>query len=346
MPRCDMLDSHACVKMDGIYAPCCVYDTSKNEKLSVEHSIDDYLKSKSYKKIKTNMETDWDPGCLSCKYHEDKGVQSHRDRANDSGLTGEYLEYVELSVSNECNISCRSCNPTWSSKWESLLGKQETKDFDLYKIFKNTDISKLRLIKYLGGEPFITPQINDLFSFLDEKKVLENVEFLTLTNCTYYPKKYEEVLNRFKKVNIAFSIDGFEKSNEYSRTGTNWSVMKDNMLKWLSFRDQHHNMNCYIHTTVGAYNVHDYSKLKNFANQHSLALSEFILQKPEYLTMNALPKDYVESIIDENNKKFFKDYTFNNTLNNILINKTNEMDVLLKQNIKEYIPNLAGYLNA
>ena len=35
MPRCDMLDSHACVKMDGIYAPCCVYDTSKNEKLSI-----------------------------------------------------------------------------------------------------------------------------------------------------------------------------------------------------------------------------------------------------------------------------------------------------------------------
>ena len=37
--------------------------------------------------------------------------------------------------------------------------------------------------------------------------------------------------------------------------------------------------------------------------------------------------------------------TLPNILNNMLINKTNEMDVLLKQNIKEYIPNLAGYLN-
>ena len=54
----------------------------------VEHSIDDYLKIKSYKKIKTNMETDWDPKVvLVVSIMKTRVKPAQRSVINDSGLT-------------------------------------------------------------------------------------------------------------------------------------------------------------------------------------------------------------------------------------------------------------------
>jgi organic radical activating enzyme len=339
-----MFDSHVCVKINGTYAPCCVYQ-NQSRVMTVDNSIQDYLESDIYKTIKENMDNGWDPGCNSCKVHEEKGIQSHRDRANNSSLASQGLEYLELNVSNECNIACRTCGPHASSKWEQLVGLQEpSSEKNLDNIFSNTDISKLRLIKFLGGEPFITPTINTLFDYLEQKELIEKIEFLTLTNCTYFPKKYESILNRFTKLSVALSIDGFNKSTEYGRTGTDWEELKEVMHKWIDFRNNHHNMDLYIHTTVSALTVHDYSNLCKFAEENSLRISEYLIQAPEYLRIDALPEEYKESIIDNNNSKFFVNYNFDQTLFDTLKFETKQKDALLKQNMQDYIPNLYDYL--
>ena len=62
-----MLDSLLCKNGWNICSRC-VYNTPKNEKTSpVEHSIDDYLKSKVIKKLKQTWKQIGIPGNLSCK---------------------------------------------------------------------------------------------------------------------------------------------------------------------------------------------------------------------------------------------------------------------------------------
>ena len=59
--------------------------------------------------------------------------------------------------------------------------KHESKDkaiiFDIEQIFANVDLRYLKKIKYLGGEPFITPQIKDLFEYLDRMGIIQNLRF-------------------------------------------------------------------------------------------------------------------------------------------------------------------------
>ena len=66
------------------------------------------------------METGWDDGCLECKQEETILNRSSMRQNMNRSFTSDKIEFVELSVSNQCNITCRMCNSTYSSKWAEV----------------------------------------------------------------------------------------------------------------------------------------------------------------------------------------------------------------------------------
>jgi cyclic pyranopterin phosphate synthase len=125
-------------------------------------------------------------------------------------------DYLRISLTDRCNLSCLYCNPD-NSAYAKLL-KQNILTFDellrLIKIFGGAEIRKIR---FTGGEPLAR---KDVFDFLSDVKKLKdefNFEIGITTNATLLNSN----VHRLKEAGIErlnFSLDSLQKEKFYRIT--------------------------------------------------------------------------------------------------------------------------------
>jgi MoaA/NifB/PqqE/SkfB family radical SAM enzyme len=350
MPKCSALYNHECVSVTGDRMPCCRFLENKSIYLAKNSSIKDYHNSDFINDIKKTMETGWHSGCYKCKNEEEAGLTSLRNLYNLDHSFSNNIESIELSLSNKCNLVCRMCSPTYSTKWESFLNTHsklenfvstKVEPVSINDIFtKDKDLSNLRFIKYLGGEPFITPELTKMFQILDEQHLLENITFMCSTNATLFPEKHLRYLKKFKLIRMHVSLDGVGVLNEYIRYGKSWNSIIKVLNLWNDYKNTYKNINLSIFTTVQAYNIHDINNLMALSDQLDFNFRGALLMNPSYLSINALPVAYVDRITNPQNEKFFKSYQFNKQ-NFIKFKKfTQAFDISSNLYLKNIVPEL------
>jgi len=357
MPQCSLLNTHICAVLPGYYKPCCqyvVYDDIYKDVLLSEMSHKEYTQTPQFQRIKKDMETGWHKGCEKCFLDETQnGLTSLRQLANNRYSNSNQIQFVEISLSNNCNLSCKMCNPWASSTWSDLHKKNPAIqkyfnnleiDISIDKIFRDIDFSSVEKIKYLGGEPFITPQTRTLFDFLEENNSIGNIILQTNTNCTFYPKKLISYLLKFKKVIIGLSVDGFDKSCEYSRTGSRWENICNVIEQWYDLYKNNQNIEIYFSTTINALTVHDFQKISSYSEEKNLNIYPYVLHNPKMLKLEALPPEYLKTIKDSYNSKFLQNVVYDSRLFEKLKEFIKSTDTAQKIKIKDYIPELAKYL--
>jgi MoaA/NifB/PqqE/SkfB family radical SAM enzyme len=346
-----------CVTLDNTisYTPCCRYIHNDSTRYDVSTiSFLEYKKSEFVKNISKNMEMNWDSGCLKCKKEEDAGFTSLRERYNSLVNTVGDLEFIELSVSNDCNLTCKMCNNDYSSKWQSVVDhskhkltewffENNVKPVTVSNLFNGIDLSKLKRIKYLGGEPFVTTEIKELFDFLGETS--NRIDFVCNTNCTFFPEKLLNKLVKFKIVYLNLSVDGIGDLCNYIRTGSSWDTVLANILKWIEFSKKNPNIKINMFTTAQAYNFHQIDKINDFAESIGIEYSSVILKNPNYLSYQILPIKYREEILqqlkfDTKLKKYLDITEFNPVLFEKFKRYTLTVDGILNTSIEKTIPNL------
>jgi sulfatase maturation enzyme AslB (radical SAM superfamily) len=336
-----------CITLTGSWRPCCRFNKFPFVDIN-QVNFKTYQESDFYKSIKTDMSVGWADGCKKCKDEENRGQTSLREVLNSNLSGGSDVEYVEISLSNNCNLVCKMCSPNYSTSWNKLVTDNVSLNeyyktkiqpvINVEKMLSEIDLSKLKRIKYLGGEPFITPEIKDLFEFLETKGVIQNIEFECNTNCTLFPTKWLHYLDKFKKVIIEMSIDGVGIVNDYIRYGKTWNTIEKNIIKWSKT-----DYNVSIFSTVQAYNLHDMKNVKELANSLSLQHYGSLLVVPEFLSVHVLPEEYLENIKDEYNQKYYKSINSNNNFDQF-VKFTNKMDDITGLHIKDVIPQLYTYM--
>ena len=357
MPECSLLYNHVCAVLPGYYKPCCQYtklDTYQDVTL-LEMSHKEYTQTPQYQQIRKDMETGWHKGCEKCRLDETQnGIESLRQASNILYPNLEKIKFVEISLSNNCNLSCKICNPSSSSKWSALYENNPEiqqffsntpMDISIENVFANVDLSDLTRIKYLGGEPFITPQTKTLFNFLEDNTIIQNIHLQTNTNCTFYPRKWITQLLKFKSVGVGLSIDGFGRSCDYSRTGSTWEETCEVVEQWVELANNNSNIKVYISTTISSLTVHDYSRLKKYAKKIGIAVNPYVVHQPGYMKLEALPPEYVKKIKDKNNKQFLDNVVFDPKLFEKFKKFIATTDVAQKIDIRNYLPKLAKYLD-
>ena len=337
MPYCKALYNHLFVDVQGYYSPCCFY-TEKKQYHYTDMSWKDFHKSEYMERIRDNMKTGWDEGCNDCKQLEDQNLPSYRNVVDGYCKSDiPKIEFIEISCNNSCNIRCRMCNQNFSSKWAETLNIEVSGIKNFEKFLSEIDTTDLKIVKYLGGEPFITPEIKILFDWM---LALPNpVKFYCNTNLTLFPNKYLDTLKSFEKVIIGYSIERTELVNDYIRQDSKWDIVKTNLEKWEDFKREC-NIDSYVHTTVQAYNFHNLKKIKTFCDEYSLFHSAFKIFGPDEFTLNSLPPDYINTYTDDYNIKFLNDYKYDQTLHTKLKETTEKQDKLLKNKLQDYIPEM------
>ena len=113
------------------------------------------------------------------------------------------LRYLELQITDRCNLKCRHC----------YIGRQKNQELSLKKIFDICEqfekIQGLRLI-ISGGEPLLHKE----FWKLNEKIASYQFRSILLSNGTLITK---EVANKLKVQEVQISIDGMESSHDLLR---------------------------------------------------------------------------------------------------------------------------------
>lgn len=335
IPYCNALSSHLCLNIYGEYKPCCRYDGSSGYHAN-NASFEEYRNSKFVSDIKHNMSIGWDKGCYKCALEEQRGSKSARQRHNEFLSGNDTIEFVELSISSQCNLLCRMCNAESSSKWATILNKQSNSKIDMGQFLSSIDWTNVTTLKYLGGESFITPEFGDLVEYLENTGIIQNINLNVITNATLFPHKHIESIKKFRNVTVTISIDGVDKVDEYIRHLTDWDVKVSVIDEWLAIKSE--NIHIRSHTVVQAYNLHDLKNIHSYLASKGIPWNPALILHPTYLRIDSLLPEYVKSISDSVNQEFISQYEHRSDLYAALKRNTHKYDKIFNKKYTDILP--------
>lgn len=319
--RCTLPFHHMSMRPDGKIFPCCYFRWEETpDDLNSTHP--DPFNHPFLVDIREKMLKDeYIEGCSKCYQDEEQSGRSMRLDMNSSEIEfgfpdegkGEIpkLTNIDLALSNVCNNKCRMCGPQLSTQWYSDAKKL---GWDLPKgviakntVIEDTDLSQLRFIKLLGGEPLME---QDKFLQVLDQCNIEELTLLLVSNTSLTPNtKLTEYLKRMKRVTIQLSIDAHGGMNEFLRKGSNWETTKET-IKWYNreFKDYRH-IDVSVHSVASIYNFNLCIDLMNFVYKQNLYHNYVIADGPNWMMPRNLPEQFkkyaIKSVREQKQKVNF-----------------------------------------
>jgi hypothetical protein len=303
-------------------------DTTVDEWMSSEYS--QYLRQQLSQGVKIAE-------CDRCWKMEKNNLESPRQSMNNTATgnrghdldntwvklfvnrSQDYKDYrllsADIKLSNICNFSCAMCNAHDSSKIFDLWHKDQNNQFVQERLtaqpkyFENIvtnyqskrgyqhlqDIlnHSIQHLKVLGGEPLLD---KDLFRILQDQSPdkKSQIHVHMVTNGSQDIVQAVEKLQGYKSISFSVSLEGVGKIQDYVRAGSNWKVVEKNILE-----AKHKGILIYIHNTLQALTVMDFSVLSSWCHQHQLPLTISVLDTPDYLAISVLPDYLRKQIVDQ-----------------------------------------------
>lgn len=309
---CPLPFSHLAIRPNGKVYPCCIFDWAHvPEDLDLNHL--DVLNHPFMQEIRQKM-TNNEPvqGCNRC--YSDEKITGSSTRVFFLKTAKEYdlptepinspeLKYLDLALSNTCNNKCRMCNPELSTSWYSdakALGLPIPKGIlRQEQVLKQYDLSKLRFIKMIGGEPLME---QDKFIDVLHRCDRRNLSIMLTTNVTLIPNdELQSLLKECKDVSINLSIDAHGKLNDFLRKGSKWQKT-EKVLEW--FYNNYDPKKITVHSVVSIYNANKIDELFTYIKHTcpKVGVSFVMIDGPEWMHPRHLPehaKNEIKSKIDQ-----------------------------------------------
>jgi MoaA/NifB/PqqE/SkfB family radical SAM enzyme len=313
----------------GLVRPCCIFDGyisgEDGKPMYVqEHSVKDILTSNFMKTLRQEFRDGRKPkGCGTCWKDEAANKQSKRQlywRDMDYSLEPEFPTEYQLIISNTCNLKCRTCSPSHSTKWLKEAG-------DLHRIPRRTEpyrgpicedssvlwqtrkdwMVHITDLDIVGGEPFYIKEWEQLWREFEAMGQSKKINLGISSNCTIFNGELVQFLiDNFRYTGIGLSIDGIGKQFEYLRHPGNWAVAKSNIDAYYALHTAPENegryRNMFTHT-VSWMNIWYLPVFHQFVyeNWPKITIWNNVVHGPAYFSPWALPepvKDAVRSRIN------------------------------------------------
>jgi len=317
---------HSCTNVGGRNKPCCRF--SDSEYFDHKPPMEYFLSPQMDKLRQQMLDNEELQGCAKCYRDEELGHPSLREKLNaEFGVTPhKKLKYIEIGLSNLCNMACVTCDAQYSTTWWKDIDevnsipeivstksmKAKGKNKIEYTDFDFNDLSHVTKIKLLGGEPFMEQRNLNFLKKFD----LKNINLDLSTNGSVLPNaQWLEVLDSVKNLYLNISIDGKGRVAEFVRHGTNWQKIKNNIKWWQNWRWSKGNRDTcpvylQIHYVVHALNILD---LADYEEWHRSFIGEKmptydVCSYPEYLDIKFLPKRIKEHLLKQELPEVVKKY--------------------------------------
>lgn len=351
------------INHDGSYSYCHAARVKDRSSLTpVEWFRNGELVSQARTYIKTGVELN---GCKECYHAETLGLVSNRNRRNFQSaiFSGEFFKesliqspsyntltgncnnikpaFIHVSLSNLCNLACRTCQPHNSSKLVNVFKRAKiidsstpvhlewTNDIKKWDSFVDLVINNPNLtsLHFMGGEPLLHNRFYKLVDLcIAENKT--NFHLTFVSNGTVFDSSLIEKLKKFKSVHVEISVENFHKTNNYIRLGSDVTQIKNNVKLFADYRNE--NFTVVLRTVPQALSIQHYDTIIDFAIEHQLTIDSNIIHNPEYLKIYVLPSALKNEIIQHISEKY----------KNLLGNDFSNLEAV------SYIRNNSGFLKS
>jgi sulfatase maturation enzyme AslB (radical SAM superfamily) len=328
---------HMHVWPNGRAFPCCLseHTSGKDYGNTNTHTLHELWNSELARSLRTNMIADKPSSvCTRCyeleadsnaytlrvnmnnKFgpkHFDKVLTTHADGSHDDIN----FTYMDFRFSNLCNMSCRTCSPTFSTQWYDdyikLYGSVDKSEAEQkYIQLKNKPgfmdelwplLDTVEEVYWAGGEPLVTDVHWDIMNHWINTGRAQDISILYTTNFSnlYYKKQCVlDLWKKFKSVRVTASLDASHARAEYIRKGTVWGDIVANRKQ---MQQETPNIEFDITPTVSIMNVWH---LPDFHREwvdtgyiKSAAMRINNLLDPKYFCMQVLPLSFKKEITDK-----------------------------------------------
>ena len=136
-------------------------------------------------------------------------------------------------------------------------------------------------IEFLGGEPFLLKQLPKFLQLAVDSGHADHIRLHMSTNGSIFPDSTIGLLNCFKEVEIALSIDNLGHRFEYERGG-NWDDIEKNISKFQSQTK----LKLFIAPAVSIQNVLYLDEVIDWANEKNIKIILSFVNHPLYLSID------------------------------------------------------------
>lgn len=385
------------IQTDGRTRPCCISkDFNVDEQgraLRVQYvSVNDILRSGTMVNLRNQMRNGEQPaGCVECWQDEERGHTSKRQFYTTEGHFEDNVEWdkepdavseLQVALDNNCNLKCRTCGPSCSSKWAAEAVVVNSKlhsagkpiipamltptfpyghagdDASKFWIDRHEWIASIRRLEIVGGEPLYAKQWHTMLRDIADTTHANQVSVSISTNgFIYYKNIVEEIGPKLKTLNLPMSIDGTGTVFEYLRHPAKWDKVESNMLKYNSMHDQYSTITSPITATLSWINALNIHKLFAFKEQHLPKQHIWVnlVRGPEHFALWAIPTALKDAIRDNFTKTNYPDvdgilkFMYSNSITdeefieNLKIIRIS--DLARNENLIDSVPELIPYIS-
>lgn len=341
--KCKYLEHQVCIRTNGEYRLCCASLEPDHGYNIRTHTIKQWLSSDIHTNAVKLLENDIFPdSCLRCKTDEQAGIQSMRQRPN---VYGPGLSHLDIRFNNQCNLRCVMCGPHSSSSlmlehkqlgknspWGNIVA-EEFNWFDEDLVDELASIPTLKEVYMTGGEPFM---VKGLDKFID--KLDRNVQLRFNTNGTLTNNKLLNLLCEFDNVNLAYSVDGIGKVNDYIRYGSDWERIENNIHVAATY-----GLNVSITPTIQIYNYPYIQQLWDYCDRYKIPHYDTILISPSHFDIKNMAVSMREKYMLPIHTEYLKNVQINQSEVNKFISVTKTLDKHRNIDIHDYLPLVAEH---
>lgn len=357
--------THICSDTSGNLLPCCRHRTKKLGNINeIKNNGLEFLNNIEYQKIRKSMINDISLSeCEKCYYSEQNGEESYREACNKIykdkelnryNLNFEKLKYLEFSLDTYCNLECRMCDSRFSTRLierDKFLKNKVYKNIQVdFQFLRKIDVRELTMIKLLGGEPLISPNLKNFLEFIIEIARAENITLKIITNGTHQlSNEIISVMNKFKKIIIVVSLDSYHSSNDYQRFRSNYKEVWKNALNYQKILS---NSEIKFHTTISIYtaNTLDFT-LNKFIENNFVFDVDFV--RNQEMSLSYVPDNYADWLLTQNTanslaytkiENFLSKRTYDENKWNLFLDRTKKLDAFYQITLETYNKNLYDFL--
>lgn len=231
----------------------------------------------------------------------------------------EYPVDLHIDLGNHCNLACKMCGPAYSTtiaskmkQWkladvDQYLRRDWTKDTEVWEKFLNelVEITDLKHIHIMGGEPTIHPRFKHFIKFLIDNTDSKKYGISFVTNGTNYDPEVVEMLKQFKTAAVEISVETANQTNNYIRQGSDISELRKNVESFMKARSESFYVT--LRPCISSLSIRDYWTLIKYALDNQLLILSRYADSPQHLRPAVIPYD-IRQQWKENYIKLQKDY--------------------------------------
>jgi len=303
----------------GKIVPCCEWDQNKRAIITDSHmSLDERFNHPVMKDIKETLAAGaLLPQCRNCVRMEEKTNQSSvrqqydqlvekAEKQTDYEWNVDEFKLLNMDYreSNLCNFSCMMCGTSLSSthaQIEGVYGKtgvvKNPHNLQMYL----DRLDDVHIINFLGGEPLLTESMWTTIKEVKRRGLEGQIDISIVTNGSLLHKNEDsliDILEGFKYVDIAVSMDCIGDQHNYWRQKNTWAQLQKNCEILYEWKQDKENVNCAVRTAIGwpnAYAARDvFDKFKDMDVEQRWNL----ITGPIGLSLPMLPQEDLEKLVE------------------------------------------------